>query len=160
MLRTRPIQHQTNADCWSLPDVSRTLSGHDLEDKGRELAQHFDTQGTPICIGGGVLAFTMLGIDWNPETGQIKFLILDPHYTGSEDCEILIFDLHYAGSKDRQSYTAFPFVSIICSFQCLCPYNCADHLQLSQSCRSFAAPKFWSIVYGPSDRADHLQLSQ
>ena len=60
-------------------------SGHDLEDKGRELAQHFDTQGSPISIGGGVLAFTILGVHYNPETCQIKFLILDPHYTGSED---------------------------------------------------------------------------
>ena len=60
-------------------------SGHDLEDKGRELAQHFDTQGSPISIGGGVLAFTILGVHYNSETCQIRFLILDPHYTGSED---------------------------------------------------------------------------
>ncbi|VEN57237.1 unnamed protein product [Callosobruchus maculatus] len=36
-------------------------------------------------LGGGVLAHTILGVDYNPETGSIYFLILDPHYTGSED---------------------------------------------------------------------------
>lgn len=65
--------------------VMNVPSGHDLEDKGRELAQHFDTQGSPISIGGGVLAFTILGVHYNSETCQIRFLILDPHYTGAED---------------------------------------------------------------------------
>nr|CAH7757502.1 unnamed protein product [Callosobruchus chinensis] len=36
-------------------------------------------------LGGGVLAHTILGVDYNPQTGNIYFLILDPHYTGSED---------------------------------------------------------------------------
>ena len=33
-------------------------------------------------VGGGVLAYTILGIDFNASTGEIEFLILDPHYTG------------------------------------------------------------------------------
>ncbi|XP_076065740.1 UFM1 specific peptidase 2 isoform X2 [Oratosquilla oratoria] len=60
-------------------------SGADLSSKGRELAHHFDTQGTPIMIGGGVLAHTIIGVDFNSDTGDISFLILDPHYTGLED---------------------------------------------------------------------------
>ena len=50
-------------------------------------------------IGGGVLAHTILGVDYNSETGNIRereensifkfynirFLILDPHYIGPED---------------------------------------------------------------------------
>lgn len=36
-------------------------------------------------IGGGVLAYTLLGIDFNERTGDCAFLILDPHYTGAED---------------------------------------------------------------------------
>jgi len=58
--------------------------------KGRDLANHFKTQGTPIMIGGGVLAYTLLGIDWNEKTGDINFLILDPHYTGSENIDLII----------------------------------------------------------------------
>lgn len=58
-------------------------SGEDMESKGRELAQHFKTNGTPIMIGGGVLAHTILGVDWD-EAGNIAWLVLDPHYTGSD----------------------------------------------------------------------------
>eukprot|EP00163_Fabomonas_tropica_P018312 TRINITY_DN32598_c0_g1_i1.p1 TRINITY_DN32598_c0_g1~~TRINITY_DN32598_c0_g1_i1.p1 ORF type:complete len:620 (-),score=99.21 TRINITY_DN32598_c0_g1_i1:101-1960(-) len=60
-------------------------SGAELADKGRELAHHFTHQGTPIMVGGGVLAYTILGIDWNDQTGDIKFLILDPHYVGADE---------------------------------------------------------------------------
>ncbi|XP_045600744.2 ufm1-specific protease 2 isoform X1 [Procambarus clarkii] len=60
-------------------------SGAELANKGRDLSIHFETQGTPIMIGGGVLAHTIIGVDWNAQSGDISFLILDPHYTGSED---------------------------------------------------------------------------
>ncbi|CAK9872819.1 unnamed protein product [Sphagnum jensenii] len=60
-------------------------SGAEMPSKGRELALHFRTQGTPVMIGGGVLAYTLLGVDFNELTGEIMFLILDPHYTGGED---------------------------------------------------------------------------
>ena len=39
--------------------------------------------------GGGVLAHTILGVDWNEATGDTKFLILDPHYTGGETLKII-----------------------------------------------------------------------
>lgn len=68
----------------------RVDSGRDIVYKGRELAHHFETQGTPIMIGGGVLAYTLLGIDFNEQTGDISFLILDPHYTGDEDIDTII----------------------------------------------------------------------
>ncbi|XP_074650060.1 ufm1-specific protease 2-like [Tubulanus polymorphus] len=64
-------------------------SGAELANKGRELAQHFQTQGTPIMIGGGVYAHTILGVNYNSVTGDLKFLILDPHYTGSEDIKVI-----------------------------------------------------------------------
>ncbi|XP_076362521.1 UFM1 specific peptidase 2 isoform X4 [Tachypleus tridentatus] len=60
-------------------------SGAELANKGRELLEHFKIQGTPVMIGGGVLAHTILGINFNEVTGDIKFLILDPHYTGNEN---------------------------------------------------------------------------
>jgi hypothetical protein len=49
--------------------------------KGRELAHHFDTVGTPVMMGGGKLAYTLLGVDYNERTGDCAFLILDPHFT-------------------------------------------------------------------------------
>lgn len=64
-------------------------NGGEMSTKGRELVNHFQTQGTPIMIGGGVLAHTILGVDFNDVTGDLKFLILDPHYTGSEDLKVI-----------------------------------------------------------------------
>lgn len=65
-------------------------SGAELEGKGRELAKHFDTQGTPVMIGGGMLAHTILGVDFNENTGQLRFLVLDPHYTGTEELSTIL----------------------------------------------------------------------
>jgi len=59
-------------------------SGEELASKGRELTEHFKKHGTPVMIGGGVLAHTILGVAWNEETGDIRWLILDPHFTGSD----------------------------------------------------------------------------
>ncbi|KAL5289901.1 UFSP2 family protein [Megaselia abdita] len=69
--------------------IMHVSSGGDLSSKGSELALHFETQGTPIMIGGGVLAHTIIGIDFNSEKGDLKFLILDPHYTESEDLNVI-----------------------------------------------------------------------
>ena len=35
-------------------------------------------------IGGGVLAYTLLGVSLNTATGECAFLILDPHFTGAD----------------------------------------------------------------------------
>ncbi|PSN53636.1 putative Ufm1-specific protease 2 [Blattella germanica] len=64
-------------------------SGEELGYKGGELAHHFKHVGTPIMIGGGVYAHTILGVDFNKNSGELKFLILDPHYTGTEDLGII-----------------------------------------------------------------------
>lgn len=72
--------------------------GSELGSKGRELANHFLTEGTPIMIGGGVLAHTILGVAWSETTGQIRYLILDPHYTGAEDLQV-ITDKGWCGWK-------------------------------------------------------------
>lgn len=42
------------------------------------------------CLaGGGVLAHTILGVAWSETTGDIRYLILDPHYTGAEDLQVI-----------------------------------------------------------------------
>ncbi|XP_074847938.1 ufm1-specific protease 2 isoform X2 [Carettochelys insculpta] len=64
--------------------------GSELASQGRELTHHFKTEGTPIMIGGGILAHTILGVAWNEVTGHTKFLILDPHYTGAEDLNVIL----------------------------------------------------------------------
>ncbi|XVE54558.1 hypothetical protein DITRI_Ditri03aG0091100 [Diplodiscus trichospermus] len=70
--------------------VINVRSGSELPEKCRELVLHFENQGTPIMIGGGVLAYTLLGVDYNEATGDCAFLILDPHYTGTDDHKKII----------------------------------------------------------------------
>ena len=65
-------------------------SGSEMKARASELAAHFSEEGTPVMIGGANLAFTLLGIDWNAETGDVKFLILDPHYTGNDDLKTIV----------------------------------------------------------------------
>ncbi|KAM4810198.1 ufm1-specific protease 2 [Rhinophrynus dorsalis] len=64
--------------------------GTELASRGRELVNHFKSEGTPVMIGGGVLAHTILGVTWSEATGEIKFLILDPHYKGGEDLQLIL----------------------------------------------------------------------
>ncbi|CAG5135322.1 unnamed protein product, partial [Candidula unifasciata] len=74
-------------------------AGSELSTVGQELSKHFQTQGTPVMIGGGVFAHTILGVAYNDMTGDISFLILDPHYTGGEDLRT-IQDKGWCGWKD------------------------------------------------------------
>ena len=62
-------------------------------------------------IGGGVLAHTIAGVDYNSESGELKFLILDPHYTGADDLDV-IHKKGWVGWKtinfwDKKSYYNF-----------------------------------------------------
>ncbi|OIV98180.1 hypothetical protein TanjilG_11577 [Lupinus angustifolius] len=70
--------------------VINVRSGSELPEKCRELALHFENQGTPVMIGGGVLAYTLLGVDYNDASGDCAFLILDPHYTGTDDLKKIV----------------------------------------------------------------------
>ncbi|CAN6342622.1 unnamed protein product, partial [Urochloa humidicola] len=70
--------------------IINVRSGDELPEKCRELARHFETQGTPVMIGGGVLAYTLLGADYNEASGDCAFLILDPHYTGADDLKKIV----------------------------------------------------------------------
>jgi len=69
--------------------IMHLSSGADIESKGRELAVHFEKEGTPVMIGGGVLAYTIVGVMFDEATGSSRFLILDPHYTGAEDLKLV-----------------------------------------------------------------------
>ena len=43
-----------------------------------------------LNAGGGVLAYTLLGVDYNEASGDCAFLLLDPHYTGSDDLKKIV----------------------------------------------------------------------
>lgn len=85
-----------NEVCYALEELtgvqSRILhvsSGGQMEERGRELVRHFEEVGSPVMVGGGVLAWTILGIARNERTGKCKFLILDPHYEGVDDLTLI-----------------------------------------------------------------------
>ncbi|XP_013185875.2 probable Ufm1-specific protease 2 [Amyelois transitella] len=65
-------------------------TGAELQSYAPELVHHFQTHGSPIMIGGGVLAHTILGVEYNTVTHEVRYLILDPHYTGAEDLTTVI----------------------------------------------------------------------
>lgn len=50
--------------------------GGEVKKYFRRLRDHFANQATPIMIGGGVLAFTCIGIAWNEMTNECRLLIL------------------------------------------------------------------------------------
>ena len=45
------------------------VAGEDMAMQGGLLAHHFTTHGTPVMIGGGVLAHTILGVKYDNVTG-------------------------------------------------------------------------------------------
>ena len=65
-------------------------TGEEVSALAVNLLHHFQTQSTPVMIGGGVLAHTILGVSYDEISGDVKFLILDPHYTGSEHLPTII----------------------------------------------------------------------
>lgn len=65
-------------------------SGSELVYKARDLSNHFSNQSTPVMIGGGVLAHTIIGVDFQEKSGDVSYLILDPHYTGPEDLATIL----------------------------------------------------------------------
>ncbi|EGD75480.1 Ufm1-specific protease 2 [Salpingoeca rosetta] len=65
------------------------VTGEDLPTKARELALHFERTGSPVMIGGSNLAHTIIGIDWQEQLGRVRWLVLDPHYTGKDDLGVI-----------------------------------------------------------------------
>ena len=40
-----------------------------------------------LPAAGACLAFTIVGVEYNDQTGKSKFLIMDPHYCGADSLE-------------------------------------------------------------------------
>ncbi len=47
--------------------------GSEMEIASRQLVAHFDGQGSPVMVGGGVLAWTILGVARDELTGSARF---------------------------------------------------------------------------------------
>jgi hypothetical protein len=60
-----------------------------------------------------VLAHTIIGVDFNEMTGEVKYLILDPHYTGGEDIKT-ITTKGWVGWKDIKFWDEKAFFNLCC----------------------------------------------
>lgn len=107
-----------NEVCYALEELTGLSSkivhvsrGSEILGCSRELARHFDEQGSPVMIGGGVLAWTILGIARNERTGKCKFLILDPHYEGRDDLKS-IQSKHWIGWKGEDIFKETAFYNL------------------------------------------------
>ncbi|XP_051169272.1 ufm1-specific protease 2 [Leptopilina boulardi] len=86
-------------------------SGDEMKNLVPNLAYHFETQGTPVMIGGGVLAHTILGVSLDDTTGEVRFLILDPHYTGAENLSTII-NKGWCGWKTKEFWKKDAFYNM------------------------------------------------
>ncbi|KAH1246130.1 putative Ufm1-specific protease [Glycine max] len=99
--QSTPVMIETN-DKEVLQPVGRlipVLVVDELENGHRELDEDLFSGGRGIGVvrevvfdelSGGVLAYTLLGVDYNEASGDCAFLILDPHYTGSDDLKKIV----------------------------------------------------------------------
>uniref|UniRef100_A0A5S6QD22 Uncharacterized protein n=1 Tax=Trichuris muris TaxID=70415 RepID=A0A5S6QD22_TRIMR len=62
----------------------------EIDSNADELLYHFKGEGTPVMIGGGVLAHVILGVFIEEASGSVRYLVLDPHYTGPDDQKTII----------------------------------------------------------------------
>jgi len=62
-------------------------------------------------IGGGVLAYTLLGVEYNEDTGNTRFLILDPHYTGQDNLKTIL-DKGWCGWKGPEIFRSDSFYNL------------------------------------------------
>ena len=77
------LNHWYGLDC----RIVNVTSGDQVKDKREDFVKHFEEEKSPIMIGGGVLAWTLLGIAYNEN--ETKYLILDPHYVGEDKRKVI-----------------------------------------------------------------------
>lgn len=86
------------------------------------------------CLaGGGVLAHTILGVAWSETTGDIRYLILDPHYTGAEDIQVI---------TEKVNHSHLLFHPVFYRLMCVVPLIVGCVLSLQGWC-GWKGPNFW-----------------
>ncbi|VDL61079.1 unnamed protein product [Hymenolepis diminuta] len=64
------------------------------------LVEHFSAGGGPVMVGGGELAHTIIGVAISG-SGKTRYLILDPHYTGTPGDSCAILAKSWVGWKEE-----------------------------------------------------------
>ena len=87
-------------------------SGAELGSRGRDIATHFETEGTPIMIGGDLYAHTILGVEFGENDDDVRYLILDPHYPGSDSNTKNMLAKGWVAWKDPSMFKAEAFYNL------------------------------------------------
>merc|ERR1711920_1134495 len=62
----------------------------DLASQVPQILSHFKAEGTPIMMGAGEYAYTMVGCCFDSATGDVAFMIVDPHFTGADHLKTIL----------------------------------------------------------------------
>ncbi|CAJ1410883.1 unnamed protein product [Effrenium voratum] len=62
----------------------------DMASQAPQMLQHLKTEGTPIMMGAGMYAYTLVGLCFDSASGEVAYLIVDPHYTGQDDLKPIL----------------------------------------------------------------------
>mmetsp|Transcript_85699 Transcript_85699/g.245962 ORF Transcript_85699/g.245962 Transcript_85699/m.245962 type:complete len:581 (-) Transcript_85699:120-1862(-) len=57
----------------------------DMASQVPQMLNHLATEGTPIMMGAGQYAYTLVGLCFDSASGEAGFMIVDPHYTGKDE---------------------------------------------------------------------------
>ncbi|GAU98369.1 hypothetical protein RvY_09524 [Ramazzottius varieornatus] len=88
-------------------------AGRDLGTAFAALKSHFETEGTPVMIGGGVYAHTIGGVAVNRTTGEVKALVVDPHYVGEDNVD-LVFKKNGVAWRTPEFWDQNAFFNLCC----------------------------------------------
>lgn len=77
-----------------------------------DLLSHFKIHGTPVMIGGGVLAHTLIGASRDPDSDtNVNYLVLDPHFTNKDDLKTIL-NKGWVGWKDNNFWSKKDFYNM------------------------------------------------
>ncbi|KII62466.1 putative Ufm1-specific protease [Thelohanellus kitauei] len=92
--------------------IQPILPNQKLSEYARHIILHFEHNKCPLMIGGNNLAHTIAGVSFNSQTGDTKFLVVDPHYIGENDAKKIV-SKGYVGWKTDSFWKAHQSYNIV-----------------------------------------------
>merc|ERR1719401_909917 len=80
------LQDYLGVDCRML----HCQDSADMASQVPQLLRHLESEGTPIMMGAGAYAYTLVGLCHDSSSGEAAFLIVDPHYTGADELKTIL----------------------------------------------------------------------
>jgi hypothetical protein len=80
------LQNYVGVDC----NMLYCQDAEDMVSQAPALLTHLRNAGTPVMMGCGQYAYTLIGLCYNSNKGEAAFLIADPHYTGADELKTIL----------------------------------------------------------------------